>query len=166
MSIGCAGGGPGCAPIQRVVAPLEADATPAAPVQADQLDSLLERCQRLARAAHRSAHGADGVPERPGTKAQLYPAPAQHVKRGRRLGQHGRRAQRQVGHIREQPHPLGACGQGGQQRPGNQGATVVRVVLHRDEVQALHIGQPRDRRREGGVRRQRVAFRPELERRP
>ena len=98
----------------RIAAALEA-VRRTGPAGPDDVDRLAERGDRLGRGAPRAAHPGDAVAERARAQAELEPPAAEHVDGGRLLGQHGRRPERQVGHVGEEVHPAGPRGQPGDQ---------------------------------------------------
>ena len=126
-----------------VVLALETDAAAGVgvPERPHQPDRLLQRRDALPRPPPRPAHRLDRVPEGAGAEPELDPAAAQQVERGRRPGQHRRRAQRQVDDVGRQPDPVGAGGDVGEQRPGVEEARLVGVVLVADQVEPGLLGQ-------------------------
>src|SRR5208283_3218673 len=94
------------------------------PAGADDVDGLAERAAGLPGAAAGAAHSGDPVGERSRAEAELEAAAAEHVDGGGLLGEHDRRAQRQVGDVGEQVHVPGPGGQ-----PGDQGEGVGEVVV-------------------------------------
>ena len=101
---------------------------------------LLQRGDGLAGGELAAAVRADGVPEGPRAEAEGGAAAAEQVEAGDALGEHGRRAQRQVRHVRRQMHPGGLPGEHRQQGPGVQEAGLVGVVLDGDQVQPGRLG--------------------------
>jgi hypothetical protein len=142
---------------EPVVLALEGDRLVAvAPERADDVDRLVERVDALAGRPPRPAHALDPVPERAGAKAEVHAPLAEDVDaRGGLRDRHGQ-AQRQVRDVGREVDPVRLRRDRRQQRERVEEAALVRVVLERDEVQALALGQPReleDLRRGGRVRR-------------
>src|SRR5260370_469926 len=77
------------------------------PGGADDVDGLAERHARLRGRAARASQAGDRLGEGAGAEAELEPAAAEHVDRGRLPGEHGRWAQRQGGHLGEEGEPAG-----------------------------------------------------------
>jgi hypothetical protein len=67
-------------------------------------------------------------------QAELEAAAAQQVERRGRLGHDRRRAQRQVGDVREERDPTSLGQQRGDQRKGVEEAALVRMILDPDEL--------------------------------
>ena len=101
----------------------------------------LERGDALAGREPAAAVGLDRVPERARAEPELDPAAAEDVEARDAAREHGGRAQREVGHVRRDPHARRAGGDHRQQRPGVQEARLVRVVLEGHEVQAGELGE-------------------------
>ena len=129
-------GGPGLDPTQLVVVALVGDLLAlAGPPRPHQLDRLREGVDRLTGLARRPAHRGDVLPEGARSKAELEPAGAQEVDRGGGLGDHRRRPQRQVGHVRRQADAPRAGGEVGEERESVEEAALVGVVLDCNEVE-------------------------------
>ena len=126
---------------QLFEAPADLGGAARRPQRADHADRLAQRRHGLAGRTPRPAHGLDRVPERAGAQAELSPAAAEQVQAGHRPGQHGRRAQRQVGHVGREPDPAGAGGDVAEQRPGVQERRLVGVVLEGHQVQPGLLGE-------------------------
>src|SRR5207253_5271754 len=115
---------------------LETDAVLATPQEAYDLDRFLQRGHGFAGRAQRSVVGLDPIPETARAKAELEPAAAQDVERGGGFGEHGRWAQRDVGHVGEDGDPLSAHGNRCEQSPRVVEAALVGVILDPDQVEA------------------------------
>jgi hypothetical protein len=139
----------------RVVAP---------PKRPDDLDRLREGVHGLAGTAPGAAHRDDPLPERPGAEAELEAAFGKDVQARRLLGDHRGTAQGQVRNVREDVHPLRLGKERGDQHPRVEKATLVRVVLDPDEVEALVVGQARDPARFADRCRARIDVRTERDR--
>ena len=114
------------------------------PRGADDVDGLGERIDRLARGEPRAADGRDGIPERAGSKPQLDASPAEDVEACDAAREHDRRSQRDVRDVRGDPHVGRLRGDEREQRPGIEEASLVRVILERDQVEAEDIGELRE----------------------
>ena len=117
-----------------------------APHEPHDLYGLFDGADGLAGAPARAVHGDHGVPEGAGAEAHLYPAPGEHVEAGGGLGEHGRRAQGQVGHVGEEADALGYGNERRDERPGVEEAPLVWMILDADEVEAGPVGGPRGAR--------------------
>jgi hypothetical protein len=84
---------------------VEAEVALAAPHLADHLDRLGERRERLGGAAAWATVRRGRVREAAGAQPQLHPTAAEHVQARGGLGQHRRRAQRQVGDVGKDADP-------------------------------------------------------------
>lgn len=113
-----------------------------APHEADDVDRLRQRLQRLSRRTGWASHGGYRFPKRPGSEPELEPAPAEPINRDRSLRQHRRRAQRQAGNVGEDGEPLGAGRHGRQQGEGVHETPLVGVILNPHEIEPLGIGNP------------------------
>jgi hypothetical protein len=145
--MGWAGGGPGLWPIERVVLAVKAHSRGHRPHETHQLDGLLQSVDSFCRVANRPSHGLDCFWETAGPEPELDPASADHIQTRRGLGEHGGRAQLQIGHIR---HEVDHSGQGDEcrhQGPGVEEAALVGMILDPDELQAGTLDRPSGRRR-------------------
>ena len=97
---------PGVCAGEAVVRARETEAALPAPDQANDVDRLLQRVERVARLAARPAVRLDGIPEAACTECQLEPAAAEHVEARGRFGHHRWWPQREVGDVRERPTRL------------------------------------------------------------
>src|SRR5215204_4357685 len=95
-------------------------------------------------APSRAAHAGYGVPESPGTEPDLHPTSREHVEAGGRLRQHGRRPEREVGHVGEEADIFGHRHERRDERPCIQKAPLVRVVLNTHEVKTGPVRGLRD----------------------
>jgi len=113
----------------------------AAPEPADDADPLLERRDDLgALRRHLRAEGPQPDRVASGTDPEFDPPPAQHVERGRRLGQHYGRPERQGRDVGPEPDPRRGARQRRQQRPGVVVGRHVGVVLNGDQVDPGRVG--------------------------
>ena len=110
------------------------------PERADDVDRLLERLDRLAGRAARTAHRCDRVPESAAPEAQLQPPAGQKVQARRGAREHRGLAQRKVDDVAGQVHALGLGGDIGEQRPRVQERRLVGVVLEGDEIEPGLLG--------------------------
>ena len=145
---------------QAVVRAREPEVAFAAPDQANDLDRLLERDERVAGLAARPAIRLDGIPEAASTQCQFEASAAQHVETGGRLGHHCRRAQREVGDIGEETHASGDGRDCAEQGPGVDEAPLVRMILNADPVETAGLDLPGGvEQRVGGVGDQEISER-------
>jgi hypothetical protein len=86
---------------------IEIDASLTAQRRPDDLNSFLQRTERLPRGADRTAHRADRVPDRARAQTELEAAAAELIQGGGRLGQHRRRPQGKTGDVGKDAHPAG-----------------------------------------------------------
>ena len=110
------------------------------PDAADDLDALTERVDALRRGEPGAAGRHDRVPEPAGAQAEVHPATGDEVQGRDALGQDDRRAQRQVRDVERDPERCAARRDDGEQGPGVGVASLVRMVLDGDEVEATDLG--------------------------
>ena len=131
--------------MRGVIGALNVHGSLATPRLANDGDCLLQRIDGLARRAPRSTHGRNRIPEPASPQTQLESATAEHVERGRLLGEHHGWPKGKICDVGEQPDPLGLGEQVRHQHPHVQKPPLVGVVLNADQVQTSPIGS-RDRR--------------------
>ena len=131
---------------ETVVGALEARALGVldVPERPDHVDRLFERVDALPGSESPAAHGLDPVPEGARTDPELGTAAAQDVEARDRACQHGRRAKRQVEHVRGEAHAARPGGDERQQRPGVEEPRLVGVVLEGHEVETRPVGERRE----------------------
>src|SRR5918912_2319328 len=110
---------------QRIELVVEAKRTLVAPHESHDLYGLLDGADGLARAPAWAVHGDHSVPKGPSAEAHLDPAPGKHVEAGCGLREHGRRTQRQVGHVGEEAYAVGYGHERRDKRPGVQETSLV-----------------------------------------
>ena len=125
------------------------------PDAADQVDRLGQCVDGLARAQAPTAHGLDGIPECTGAQPQIEASVAQQVERRRGAGDHRRRPQRQIEHVRRELDLRRHRGHVREQRPRVVESGLIRMVLEGDQVVAELLAQQGegDRSVRLGVRR-------------
>jgi hypothetical protein len=138
----------------------------AAPREADDLDRLRERLERLPGTALRAAHRGDALPEGACAEPELEAPAGEPVERSRRLGDHGGQPERQVGHVGEDADPLRLGEQRRHQHPGLQEAALVGMILDAEKVEPGPVGGTDERPRAVEVVRSGHDGDPELERPP
>src|SRR5437763_11705139 len=127
--------------VQAVVTPVEVDATLPRPDTANDLDRLLERVDGLRPRAYRAAPGLDPLPKGACPETELEASAAEPVDRGRRLGEAGRRAERQVRDVGKEADTLGPRGEVRDQHPRVEEPPLVGVILDPDEVEAEPVSR-------------------------
>src|SRR5215470_11272497 len=128
--------------LQPVVVSVEGDPLLLRPHQPDDLDGFFQRIYAFGGAASWAAHSRDVMPVRARPQSQLETAAAGDVERGRSLGHDRGRSERQVGDVGEESDPVRLREQRGDQGEGIEEASLVRVVLDADVVEAGLVGQP------------------------
>ena len=116
----------------------ERAAAPHAPDDRDRLDQCIDG---LLGTSLRSAGRHDRVPERSCAESEFHSAAGDQVESRRRLGKDHRWSQRQARDIGAHAQRGGAGADHREQRPGVEEPGLVRVVLHRHQVEAGHLSK-------------------------
>src|SRR5215216_3632980 len=136
--------------LQGIELAVEAQRALFAPHQAHNLDCFFDGADGLPGTPSRAAHTCHGVPESPGPEPHLHPPCREHVEAGGRFRQHGRRPEREVGHVGEEAYVFGHGHERRDKRPGIQKASLVGVVLNTHQVESGSVCGLRDARRPVG----------------
>ncbi len=134
------------------------------PALPEDLHSLLQRFDALARSELGGAHRVRGLEITAAAETRLEPAAAEHVQRGCGLREDRRRSQREVSHRREHADPLGSAKDHADQRESIQMPPLVWVVLDPEHVVPELVGQAGCLQNTAGITRVRCQEVTELHR--
>ncbi len=136
-------------PLHRVMRSFDFRLRAGPPLGPNNRGRLLERPQRFGIRPNRPTHGPDGRPESPRPQRQLEPPPTQQIQCGGLLPKHRGPPQRQTGHIRKHPQPLGLRQHGSDHRKRIRQPASIRMILYPKQIQPLpirHLRHPRQPR--------------------